>query len=115
MLPYLLGTLSKNCRSPLPIWTLSFRRKLSSTAFLIHWWVTHSPSIFSATRSLPASRPSRMLLTAQRMSAGAEVGDRLARCSQALSMTVCSSCGLILCSLGEEVRSDWGTGDDQEI
>ena len=38
-----------------PIGALSASRNDSSTAFLIHWCVTHSPSRFSATRRRPAS------------------------------------------------------------
>ena len=35
-------------------------RKYSSTAFLIHWCVTHAPSIFSATRRRPVLSPARI-------------------------------------------------------
>src|SRR5690606_22256863 len=37
--------------------SLSCARKYRSTAFLIHWCTCHAPSIFSATRSVPAFRP----------------------------------------------------------
>jgi hypothetical protein len=39
--------------------SLGFRRNDSSTAFFSHWWVLQAPSIFSETRSLPASSSSR--------------------------------------------------------
>ena len=32
--------------------SMSFNRKLSSTAFFSHWWTIHSPPTFSATRQV---------------------------------------------------------------
>ncbi len=56
----LLGTLSHQGPTPPPMvparrMVLGLSRKLSRIACLAHWWVVQVPSIFSATRSLPAS------------------------------------------------------------
>src|SRR4051794_3170881 len=62
---------------------LSSRRKESSTAFLSHWCVIHSPPVFSATRSTPASSAA---ITAFTASLSGLAGFKLARFSQASSM-----------------------------
>ena len=51
------GTLSHHfdLPGPPPITSISFNRKDNSTAFFSHWWVTHSPVSFDATRKRPAS------------------------------------------------------------
>ena len=78
------GTLSNQVRpSPAAITALSCVRKYSSTAFLIHWCVTHAPSIFSATRRRPAlsSCDDRVERVEQlgRRGAGSDVGAAIER------------------------------------
>src|SRR5574337_359902 len=72
--------------------SLSRRRKEMSTAFLIHWFTAHWPSIFSATRRRPWSRPSMTSATASRTMPDAEEGERVVRTSKASSMIFCRSC-----------------------
>src|SRR5690606_27084319 len=74
-------------------------RKESSTAFLSHWCTCHSPSIFSATRRLPSSRPSRARAMASPTSSGTAEGLRRLRSSQARSMMAWRSvlmCGFLI-------------------
>src|SRR4051812_38583395 len=88
----LVCTLSKKASSPAFVITLSFRRKDSSTAFLIHWCTVHWPTPWRvATRSLPVFSSLTTWSTASRTSLGAEEAERLARLSHAVSM-VCWSC-----------------------
>src|ERR1035437_6501532 len=66
---------------------LSVSRKLSSTAFLIHWCVVHWPTpLRVATRNSPLFKPAITCSTALRIAAGAVLTDRLARSSHAASM-----------------------------
>ena len=64
------GTLSHQSpvSGPPGIGRMSFSTKLSSTAFLSHWWTYHSPPTFSATRARPASRSASACSTASRIS-----------------------------------------------
>src|SRR6185503_4924211 len=78
---------------------LSSSRKESSTAFLSHWWVIHSPPDFSATRSLPASSAAMTVLTA---SFSGFPGLRVARFSQASSMIF--FCLSMLCEALQALR-----------
>ena len=62
--------------SPERITALSRSRKLSSTAFLIHWWVVHWPTASRvATRSEPSSRPAITCSTASTTSRGADFAE----------------------------------------
>jgi putative hydrolase of the HAD superfamily len=58
-----------------------------ATAFFSHWWVVHSPSIFSDTRTLPASIISRVSSTAVRTGPVVAV-ETPSRASQAASTSV---------------------------
>src|SRR5678815_5548273 len=78
---------------------LSSRRKERSTAFFSHWWVSHCPPDFSATRSLPASSPAITAFTASR---SGRVALSVARPSQASSMTF--FCLSILCEALQPLR-----------
>src|SRR6478736_6167257 len=88
----LVCTLSKKASSPAFMITLSFRRKDSSTAFLIHWCTVHWPTPSRvATRSLPVFRSAITCSTASLTSLGAEAAEMVARFSHAVSM-ICWSC-----------------------
>src|SRR6478735_6190752 len=72
--------------------SLSFKRNDSSTAFLIHWWTVHLPTLSRvATRISPRFRAEITCSTASTTSFGADLGEMLARFSHAASM-VCWSC-----------------------
>src|SRR6185312_4420991 len=87
--------------------SLSFSRKLSSTAFLSHWCVVHWPTPSRvATRSRPLLSSPMACSTASRTSWGAALGDRLARSSHAASMIFCNCWVMVK---GDESRF-WESG-----
>src|SRR5512135_3124614 len=86
---------------------LSSMRNDSSTAFLIHWWVTHTPLIFSATRSLPWSRYSMTVLMVSFSCASTLRGVISARRSKASSMMACN-CGMVFPNLIFEFLGEFG-------
>ena len=63
------GILSWKCSGPAFMGCISATRKYSRMASFTQAWVTHSPSIFSATRSSPRSTAATVCSTAARVSA----------------------------------------------